>query len=61
MTETIEQARARSEASGRTRSQMRCDSCAYLSAGSRCNRALSRNYSLRVNPENYCQQWEPKT
>ena len=59
MTETLEQARARSEASGRTRSLMRCDACKFWSSGERCQRAISPAYSRKTSAEAYCQQWEP--
>ncbi len=56
----IERHRAMSEASGRTRSQMRCDSCKFWSAGERCNKAYSPFYSSKTTGEAFCQQWERK-
>lgn len=50
--------RAMSEASGRSRSIMRCETCMFVSVLGRCQRALSPKYSLRVHPENHCEQWE---
>lgn len=50
--------RTRSEASGRTRSCMRCDACIYWSQGQRCQRATSPAYSRKTSAEAHCQQWE---
>lgn len=57
---SLSEHRAKSESSGRTRSQMRCDACEYWSAGHRCNRATSIAYSRKTSGEAHCQQWEPK-
>lgn len=60
MTKSLSEQRAMSEASGRERSQARCDACRYWSDGARCQRATSKAYSLKTAPEAYCYEFEKR-
>lgn len=55
--ETLDQARARSEASGRYRSML-CNDCYFISELGRCQNALAQTrYSSRMYGEAACEDW----
>lgn len=57
MAETLEQARARSEASGRYRSQV-CNNCYFISQLGRCQNLLSKpRYATECWNRDACEDW----
>lgn len=55
--ESLSEARARSEASGRERSIMRCDACATW-VNNRCRNGKSSAYLRRTSGEAYCTHFD---
>lgn len=52
--------RARSEASGRSRSIMRCEACEHWSTYSKCLNMRSHAHGRRTNREAYCFEFDFK-
>ena len=57
--ESLSEARARSEASGRERSIMRCDACVSW-VNNRCRNGKSSAYLRRTSGEAYCTHFDAR-